>query len=57
MEGYWYNLFWATFGNIVGGAFFVAGMYWMGSPKAWGRKLAENAEAAPVREELELATV
>jgi nitrite transporter NirC len=33
-EGYWYNLSLATLGNIIGGAFFVAGMYWMGSPKA-----------------------
>src|SRR5262245_1816453 len=31
--GYAYNLGWATFGNIVGGGFFVAGMYWLGSPK------------------------
>jgi nitrite transporter NirC len=34
LEGYGYNLFWATVGNIVGGAFFVAGAYWLGSPKA-----------------------
>jgi nitrite transporter NirC len=34
LEGYAYNLGWATLGNIVGGAFFVAGMYWLGSPKA-----------------------
>jgi nitrite transporter NirC len=32
--GYWYNLSLATLGNIVGGALFVAGMYWIGSPKA-----------------------
>ena len=32
--GYAYNLGLATLGNIVGGAFFVAGMYWLGSPKA-----------------------
>jgi nitrite transporter NirC len=31
--GYWYNLSLATLGNIVGGAVFVAGMYWLGSPK------------------------
>ena len=24
----------ATLGNIIGGALFVAGAYWMGSPKA-----------------------
>ena len=33
-EGYAYNLALATVGNIVGGALFVAGMYWMGSPRA-----------------------
>ena len=32
--GYWYNLGLSTAGNIVGGAVFVAGMYWIGSPKA-----------------------
>ncbi len=32
--GYWYNLGWATLGNIVGGGFFVATLYWIGSPKA-----------------------
>jgi nitrite transporter NirC len=30
--GYCYNLVLATLGNIVGGAGFVAGMYWLGSP-------------------------
>jgi nitrite transporter NirC len=33
-EGYAYNLSLATLGNIVGGALFVAGMYWVGSPRA-----------------------
>jgi nitrite transporter NirC len=33
-SGYWYNLGLATVGNIVGGAIFVAGMYWLGSPTA-----------------------
>ncbi len=37
-SGYGYNLGLATLGNIVGGALFVAGMYWVGSPKA--RELA-----------------
>ena len=32
--GYAYNLSLATLGNVVGGAIFVAGMYWLGSPKA-----------------------
>jgi nitrite transporter NirC len=31
--GYGYNLWWATLGNIVGGSLFVAGMYWVASPK------------------------
>jgi nitrite transporter NirC len=39
--GYAYNLGLATLGNIVGGGFFVAGMYWLGSPKA--RDLARPA--------------
>jgi nitrite transporter NirC len=33
-SGYWYNLGLATAGNIVGGAVFVAGAYWVGSPTA-----------------------
>jgi nitrite transporter NirC len=33
-QGYGYNLGIATIGNIVGGAIFVAGLYWIGSPKA-----------------------
>jgi nitrite transporter NirC len=32
--GYWYNLGLATLGNIIGGAIFVGGVYWIGSPKA-----------------------
>ena len=32
--GYWYNLGLATLGNIIGGAVFVARMYWLGSPKS-----------------------
>ena len=32
--GYAYNLGLATLGNIIGGAIFVAGLYWLGSPKA-----------------------
>jgi nitrite transporter NirC len=45
--GYAYNLGLATFGNILGGAGFVAGMYWMGSPTAreQARAQAEPAEA------------
>src|SRR5438132_3378158 len=33
LGGYGYNLGLATLGNIVGGAVFVAGAYWLGSPK------------------------
>jgi nitrite transporter NirC len=33
-SGYGYNLALSTLGNIVGGAVFVAGLYWIGSPKA-----------------------
>jgi nitrite transporter NirC len=33
-QGYGYNLTVATLGNIVGGAIFVAGLYWVGSPNA-----------------------
>ena len=41
--GYGYNLGLATLGNIVGGALFVAGAYWIGSPKAreQARKVVE----------------
>jgi nitrite transporter NirC len=42
--GYGYNLALATLGNVIGGAIFVAGVYWVGSPKA--RTLA-GADAAP----------
>jgi nitrite transporter NirC len=45
-EGYAYNLGLATVGNIVGGALFVAGMYWMGSPKAREAAAASKAESA-----------
>jgi nitrite transporter NirC len=34
LAGYAYNLSLATLGNIIGGALFVAGLYWIGSPKA-----------------------
>ena len=34
----------ATLGNIIGGAIFVAGVYWIGSPNA--RKHAQPAAAA-----------
>jgi nitrite transporter NirC len=41
--GYAYNLGWATVGNIIGGAVFVAGMYWVGSPTARDQARAEAA--------------
>ena len=51
LEGYGYNLALATLGNIIGGAVFVAGVYWMGSPKA-REKAAPPADetAAPLAE-------
>jgi nitrite transporter NirC len=44
--GYAYNLGWATVGNIIGGAVFVAGMYWLGSPTARDQARAEAAAEA-----------
>ena len=41
--GYWYNLGLATLGNVIGGAIFVGGVYWVGSPKA---RALVGAEAA-----------
>src|SRR5206468_7132174 len=43
--GYWYNLGLATLGNVVGGAVFVAGLYWVGSPKARALAAAAGATA------------
>ncbi len=43
-SGYAYNLGLATLGNIVGGAVFVAGLYWLGSPKAREEALPETSE-------------
>jgi len=43
--GYAYNLSLATLGNIIGGAVFVAGVYWVGSPKA-REQTAQEAAAA-----------
>jgi nitrite transporter NirC len=34
LSGYCYNLGLATFGNVIGGAIFVACLYWLGSPDA-----------------------
>jgi hypothetical protein len=41
LSGYGYNLGLSTLGNIIGGAVFVAGLYWVGSPRA-----SEQARAA-----------
>lgn len=43
--GYGYNLGLATLGNIIGGALFVAGMYWLGSPKGREEKVVAPAAA------------
>jgi nitrite transporter NirC len=46
LDGYGYNLALSTFGNIIGGAIFVAGLYWIGSPRAreLARETAVNVE-------------
>jgi nitrite transporter NirC len=44
--GYWYNLGLASLGNVVGGAVFVAGLYWVGSPGARS-SLKPQADAPP----------
>jgi nitrite transporter NirC len=49
--GYGYNLGLSTVGNIIGGAIFVAGLYWIGSPKA-----REQARALTVERNGELAS-
>ena len=41
--GYAYNVSLATVGNVIGGAVFVAGMYWLGSPAARSARAAEVA--------------
>jgi nitrite transporter len=46
--GYWYNIGLATLGNIVGGAVFVAGLYWVGSPGARERPGVPVEVTAPV---------
>ena len=43
--GYAYNLSLATLGNTIGGAIFVAGLYWVGSPKAREKTTATVAPA------------
>jgi nitrite transporter NirC len=43
--GYWYNLGVATLGNMIGGAAFVGGLYWLGSPRARAALKAAETEA------------
>jgi nitrite transporter NirC len=45
--GYGYNLALATFGNILGGAGFVAGMYWLGSPRPKSAAMSATAALTP----------
>ncbi len=40
--GFWYNQFFVVAGNIVGGGFFVGGLYWLASPYTT-KSSAENA--------------
>jgi nitrite transporter NirC len=47
--GYAYNLSIATAGNVVGGAVFVAGMYWLGSPRPAALSEPGTADARDVR--------
>src|SRR5262249_5960050 len=41
--GYAYNVGLATLGNIVGGALFVGGLYWIGSPRAKDKPAVQPA--------------
>jgi nitrite transporter NirC len=43
LAGWSYNLGLATLGNIIGGALFVAGLYWIGSPEARSAAAAVGA--------------
>jgi hypothetical protein len=45
--GYWYNLGLATLGNIIGGAVFVAGLYWISSPEV--REQVQPDASSPAR--------
>ena len=53
--GYGYNLGIATVGNVIGGAIFVAGLYWLGSPKAQ-EQAKPAAELVPVSQNGHIAT-
>jgi nitrite transporter NirC len=43
--GYAYNLSLATLGNVIGGAFFVGWMYWLGSPSARAKASSSSSAA------------
>jgi nitrite transporter NirC len=51
-SGYWYNVGLATLGNIVGGAVFVAGAYWAGSPTVRAKIAPAPSANGHVAEEL-----
>jgi nitrite transporter NirC len=55
LAGFGYNLTVATLGNVIGGAFFVAGLYWLGSPRT--RAEAEIEPVAPEANGVGLAPV
>jgi nitrite transporter len=58
--GYGYNVGLATLGNVIGGAMFVGGMYWLGSPKPRAAVKVEKKSSEATIEETEipaLATV
>jgi nitrite transporter NirC len=56
--GYAYNLGLATVGNVVGGAVFVAALYWIGSPRAREQARAEpGADRNGYTEDSKLAPV
>jgi nitrite transporter NirC len=50
LQGYGYNLALSTLGNIIGGAIFVAGLYWVGSPKAreQAKPTTSNSNGVPI---------
>jgi nitrite transporter NirC len=45
--GYWYNLGLASLGNIIGGAVFVGGLYWISSPEV--RDQVQPDASSPAR--------
>ena len=43
--GFAYNVGLATLGNVAGGALFVGGLYWVGSPRAKEKPAASTTTA------------